>query len=94
MAEHDAVGLAVVVATDNAVVYRNSLGWKDCDKRIPLEADDVFRIASISRSFAATSCLPLVEQGRTNTPAPATSNRAADHPRHRRGPRLRCGPAQ
>lgn len=64
MAEHDTVGLAVVVVRDNAVVYRNSLGWKDRDGRIPLEADDVFRIASISKSFAATSVLQLAEQGR------------------------------
>ncbi len=64
MAEHDTVGLAVVVVRDNAVVYRNSLGWKDRDARIPLEGDDVFRIASISKSFAVTSLLQLVEQGR------------------------------
>ena len=64
MAGHDTVGLAVVVVRDNAVVYRNSLGWKDRDERIALEADDVFRIASISKSFAATSVLQLVEQGR------------------------------
>jgi len=64
MAGHDTVGLAVVVVRDNAVVYRNSLGWKDRDERIPLEEDDVFRIASISKSFAVTSLLQLVEQGR------------------------------
>src|SRR5690606_33854787 len=64
MAEHDAVGLAVVVVRDNEVVYRNSLGWKDRQARIPLEEDDVFRIASISKSFAAASILQLVEQGR------------------------------
>lgn len=64
MAEHDAVGLAVVVVRDNEIVYRNSLGWKDRQARIPLEEDDVFRIASISKSFAAASILQLVEQGR------------------------------
>ncbi|MGY0559075.1 serine hydrolase domain-containing protein [Lysobacter sp. A421] len=64
MAEHGTVGLAVVVVKDNAVVYGNSLGWKDRDAKIPLEQDDVFRIASISKSFAATSIFQLVEQGR------------------------------
>lgn len=62
MAEHDAVGLAVVVVRDNDLIYRNSLGWKDREARLPLEGDDVFRIASISKSFAATSVLQLVEQ--------------------------------
>ncbi|MGY1426356.1 serine hydrolase domain-containing protein [Lysobacter sp. A289] len=64
MAEHGTVGLAVVVVKDNAVVYGNSLGWKDREARIPLEQDDVFRIASISKSFAVTSIFQLVEQGR------------------------------
>lgn len=64
MAEHDTVGLAVVVVRDNAVVYRSSLGWKDLEARTPLAVDDVFRIASISKSFVATSILQLVEQGR------------------------------
>ena len=64
MAGHETVGLAVVVIRDNAIVYRNSLGWKDQEQRIPLDEDDVFRIASISKSFAATAILQLVEQGR------------------------------
>ncbi|WP_407353004.1 serine hydrolase domain-containing protein [Luteimonas sp. R10] len=64
MAEHGTVGLAVVVVKDNAVVYQNSLGWKDRERRLPLQDGDVFRIASISKSFAATSILQLVENGR------------------------------
>jgi CubicO group peptidase (beta-lactamase class C family) len=64
MAEHGTVGLAVVVVRDNAVVYQKALGWKDREKKIPLDEDDLFRIASISKSFAATSILQLVEQGR------------------------------
>lgn len=64
MAQHDVVGLAVVVVKDNAVVYQNSQGWKDRDASVPLEEGDVFRVASISKSFAATSILQLVEQDR------------------------------
>ncbi len=64
MKEYDTVGLAVVVVRDNGVVYRNSFGWKDRDAKIPLEQDDLFRIASISKSFAAVSIMQLVEQGR------------------------------
>lgn len=64
MEQHGTVGLAVVVVRDNAVVYRKSLGWKDADREIPLAPDDLFRIASISKSFAATAILQLLEQGR------------------------------
>ncbi|GGK14807.1 hypothetical protein GCM10011394_25040 [Luteimonas terricola] len=64
MEEHGTVGLAVAVVRDNAVVHRSSLGWKDLERKIPLEEEDVFRIASISKSFAAVSVLQLAEQGR------------------------------
>lgn len=64
MSAHETVGLSVAVVKDNAVVYRTSLGWKDRDKQTPLAVDDVFRIASISKSFAAIAILQLVEQGK------------------------------
>lgn len=64
MDDYEAVGLAVAVVKDNAVVYTNSLGWKELDNEIPLAKDDIFRIASISKSFSVTSILQLVEQGK------------------------------
>lgn len=64
MARDGTVGLAVVVVRDNAIAYQGSFGWKDLEGKVPLEADDLFRIASISKSFAATSVLQLAEQGR------------------------------
>lgn len=64
MKEYDTVGLAVVVVRDNAIVYRNSFGWKDLEAKVPLEQGDLFRIASISKSFAVVSIMQLVEQGR------------------------------
>lgn len=66
MAEHGTVGLAVVVVRGGEVVYSNSLGWKDSERELPLKADDLFRIASISKSFAATAVLQLVEQDRVS----------------------------
>ena len=62
MDEYETVGLAVVVVRDNAVVYSNSLGWKDKEAKVPLGQDDLFRIASISKSFVASSILQLAEQ--------------------------------
>lgn len=64
MDEHGTVGLAVVVVKDNAVVYQAGLGWKDREAGIALEPGDLFRIASISKSFAAASVLQLAAQGR------------------------------
>ncbi len=64
MEDYHAVNLAVAVVKDNEIIYANQFGWKDLEAKIPLEKDDVFRIASLSKSFAATAVMQLVEQGK------------------------------
>lgn len=56
------VGLAVVAVKDGKVVYKNTFGYKDLENKTPLKEDDLFRIASISKSFTATGIMQLVEQ--------------------------------
>lgn len=63
---YEAVGMAVAVVRDNELVYHQSLGYSDLADGIPLKDDNLFRIASISKSFTATALLQLVEQGRLN----------------------------
>lgn len=64
MAHYDVVGVSVAVVQDTAVIYNESFGLKDIDANIPLRNDDIFRIASISKSFTATACMQLVEVGK------------------------------
>jgi len=64
MQRYRAVGLAVAVVKDNQLVYNNSFGWKDLEAKVPLEKDDLFRIASISKSFSALAILQLREAGK------------------------------
>ena len=72
MANHQAVGLAVVAVKDGAVVYSNTLGYKDKEAGTPWEENDVLRIASISKSFTATGIMQLVEQGKLDLDADAS----------------------
>ena len=64
MDEYKAVGLAVAVVKDNELIYTKSFGWKDKDAKIPLAKNDIFRIASISKSFTTTGLMQLVEAGK------------------------------
>ncbi|WP_262247318.1 serine hydrolase domain-containing protein [Parapedobacter soli] len=64
MAKYDAVGTSVAVVKDNELVYNHSFGFKNLATQEPLENNDVFRIASISKSFVATSLMQLVEGGK------------------------------
>ena len=61
--EFQAVGIAAAVVKDGEIVYNKSFGYKDLENKTPLCNDDVMRIASISKSFTATSLMQLVEKG-------------------------------
>jgi CubicO group peptidase (beta-lactamase class C family) len=57
------VGLAVAVVKNGEIVYHNQFGVKNLQTQEPIAEDDLFRIASISKSFSATSMMQLKEQG-------------------------------
>ncbi len=61
MERYRAVGLAVAVVKDAELVYCDSFGFRNLEAKTPLEDRDLFRIASISKSFSATSVMQLVE---------------------------------
>jgi CubicO group peptidase (beta-lactamase class C family) len=57
----EAVGFSVAVVKDNKVIYTQAFGQKNLETKTPLSTTDIFRIASISKSFAATAIMQLVE---------------------------------
>lgn len=59
-----AVGISVAVVKKNKIVYSHSAGLKNISLQQPLTNDCLFRIASISKSFSATSIMQLYEQGK------------------------------
>jgi CubicO group peptidase (beta-lactamase class C family) len=61
MKRYEAIGLSVAVVKDGRITYTNTFGYKDIDTKTPIAKDDIFRIASISKSFTATSLMQLVE---------------------------------
>ncbi|WP_028296360.1 serine hydrolase domain-containing protein [Olivibacter sitiensis] len=63
MEKYEAIGLSVAVLKEHKIVYKSSFGLKDVEKGKSLKNKDIFRIASISKSFTATSLMQLVEQG-------------------------------
>lgn len=60
MGARPVMGLSVAVVKDGELVYQKAFGWKE-EGVEQLESSDIFRIASISKSFSATSVMQLVE---------------------------------
>lgn len=66
MQQTPVMGLSVAVVKNNKLIYTNAFGLKDAENNIALKTTDIFRIASISKSFSATSVMQLVEKKKLN----------------------------
>jgi CubicO group peptidase (beta-lactamase class C family) len=66
MKQYDAVGLSVAVVKHNRIIYSRSFGIKNKETGQLLSENDIFRIASISKSFLATSMMQLVESDKVS----------------------------
>ncbi len=69
MAEHRVPGMAIGII-DNGVVRTRGLGVTNVEDPLAVTAHTVFPIASISKTFAATAIMRLVEQGKIDLQAP------------------------
>ncbi|MEJ7557115.1 MAG: serine hydrolase domain-containing protein [Pedobacter sp.] len=61
MRELTAAGMSVAVVKKNKIIYTHSFGVSDMETQRPLTDNNIFRIASISKSFSATSIMQLIE---------------------------------
>lgn len=64
MQKFQAVGVSVAVVKNNKLVYNQSFGYSNLQTKAPLTNDNIFRIASISKSFTATGIMQLVQAGK------------------------------
>jgi beta-lactamase class C len=56
-------GLAVAVVKDDKVLLQRGIGYADAAAQTPITTDTVFRLASLSKAFAATMTGLLVDDG-------------------------------
>lgn len=61
MQQYDMPGLAVAVVKKGVIIYAHSFGVKNKETGTALTNNDIFRIASISKSFSATSIMQLAQ---------------------------------
>ena len=64
MEECRTMGLATVLFKGNDILYMNAFGWRDKVGGDPLDVNDIFKIASMSKSFSAVSILQLIDEGK------------------------------
>jgi len=57
-------GVVILIARDGKIAYFKNFGYRDNDKKLPMEKDSMFRIYSMTKSFTAVSAAILKEEGK------------------------------
>ncbi|MGE5621018.1 MAG: serine hydrolase [archaeon] len=58
----DVAGMSVVVVKNDKVIYSHGFGKRNIDQNLTVDSKTIYRIASVSKSFVATSIMQLCEQ--------------------------------
>lgn len=64
LAANDVPGAGVALFDRDQVLWAGGVGYADLERKLPVTADTLFRIGSITKSFTAVALLQLVEQGK------------------------------
>jgi CubicO group peptidase (beta-lactamase class C family) len=65
-------GAATLVWQDGKVLHAGGVGWRDIERKLPVERDTLFRIASMTKPITTTLALMLCEEGRFALDEPIT----------------------
>ncbi len=70
MEESDTPGLAIAIVFGGEEVYSRAFGVKNVETQEPLNTNNLFHWASVTKPFVATAIVQLVEQGLIDLDAP------------------------
>jgi CubicO group peptidase (beta-lactamase class C family) len=56
-------GAVALIAKDGRTVYHKSFGYTDSDSKTPMQADSIFRIASMTKAITSVGVMMLYERG-------------------------------
>jgi CubicO group peptidase (beta-lactamase class C family) len=62
--EHKIAGAVTLVARYGQIVSFEAVGFQDIEKKIPIKRNTLFRVASLTKPFAAAAIMMLSEEGK------------------------------
>lgn len=69
----NAVGIAVAIVDRNGnTQYEKFFGYRDQERKLPIDEDTIFGLASVTKSFVALSIMQLVEAGKVDLDDPVS----------------------
>lgn len=70
MQEWKVPGVAVAVVQDGKVIYAKGYGYRDVEKKLPVTAETLFAIGSITKSFTSLTFATLNDEGKVDWDKP------------------------
>lgn len=70
LANNERAGIAWIVAKDGQVISEGTLGWRDLERRLPLNDTSTFRLYSMTRAITTVAALRLIESGQLQLDTP------------------------
>jgi len=83
--EERIVGAVVLAALDGDVIYEQAAGWENRESLQPMQANTIFRLASMSKPIVSAATLALCEQGKIHLDDPITKYLPEFRPRMTNG---------
>lgn len=65
-------GVTLLVSREGKLAYLQALGYQDREKSIPMKADAIFRIASMTKPIISVAAMMLAEEGKIDLLAPVS----------------------
>ena len=65
-------GMSAVILKDQKVLWAKGFGFADFENRVPATPDTLYSIASLTKTFAGTLVMQLVEQGKLDLDEPVS----------------------
>jgi N-acyl-D-amino-acid deacylase len=62
--DNELPGASLAVARGGRLVYARGFGYADVDRKIPVQPDSLFRIASVSKPITAVTTMRLIDEGK------------------------------
>jgi CubicO group peptidase (beta-lactamase class C family) len=66
-------GAVVLIARKDKVAYLKTFGFRDREQKIPMTADSIFRIASMTKPIVSVGAMILAEEGKLDIAAPVSN---------------------
>src|SRR5258706_922922 len=63
-------GMSAIIVKDQKVMWERGFGYADLENRVPATPDTLYSIASVTKTFASTLIMQLVEQGKLDLDEP------------------------